>query len=373
MQATVIEYLIETIRRKELKVNLYMKICLVYNLTSGKEQYWINAFEKAGVNYKVVKLDKNDWMEQVLSESFDFVIALPNGQTSNQKQLFDERVYTMNKVLGLPIYPSLNELLVYENKRWLSYWLKAAKIPHPKTDVFYYYDEAKVFLESTNYPIVMKSNIGASGSGVHILKTKRKALNILNKTFNGRGLPRRVGPNFNKQGVCKKIISRLLDFNYLNTKFRHYKSIYDDLQKSQILIQEYIPHLYEWRCARLGESYFFHKKIAVSGKSSGTLKKAYEKPSNALMDFIKKVSENMGFTSVVFDVFENGVNNFCVNEIQTYFGQSTKHLMIIDGKPGRFINRTGYWKFEEGNFNTNNSCDLRLKHAIKLFEDGQLV
>jgi len=205
-----------------------MNVCLVYNLTSGKEDFWINAFQNAGIDYKVVQLDKNDWMEQILSEPFDFVIALPNGTILDQKQLFDERVYVINKVLGMPIYPSLNELLVYENKRWLSYWLKSKGIPHPRTDVFYDYDEARNFLDNTEYPVVAKSNIGAAGSGVHILKTKRKALNILNKTFKGNGFPKRRGPNFKKKGVYKRIFSKITDLEYVKKKFKHYKSIQND-------------------------------------------------------------------------------------------------------------------------------------------------
>ncbi len=349
-----------------------MKICFAHNIDSGKEEHWIKALETQGVDYDVVLLNRSDWLENILARKYDLVIAQPNGTLSQQKQLFDERLYIIKHVLGLPIYPAYEPLYIYENKRLLSYWLKANNIPHPKTYVFYDYNEASTFLNKTEYPVVAKANIGAAGSGVHILKSKKKAFKILDKTFKGNGLPRRAGPNFQKKGIYRRIVSKITDFGFVKEKINYYKSINNDSQLKQILFQEFIPHEYEWRCVRIGESYFFHKKLVVNDKSSGTLEKVFEKPSLELMQFIKNVSSKLNFHSSVFDLFEIRPNQFYVNEIQTYFGQSTEHLMEIDGVPGRYIYKDNNWLFEAGNFNTNNSNDLRLKHAIHLYEKGQL-
>lgn len=348
-----------------------MKICLVYNLASGKEQFWINAFKNAEVDYKVIKLDRNDWMEQVLSESFDFIIALPNGAITDQKQLFDERVYTINKVLGIPIYPKLNELLVYENKRLLSYWLKANNLPHPKTNVFYRYDEAKQFLEKTEYPIVAKSNIGASGSGVHILKTPKKAQKLLDKTFKGRGFPRRSGPNFNKRGVYKRIFSKITDMDFLKKKFSYYKSIKNDLQTKQILFQEFIPHNYEWRTIKIGSTFISHQKVLRGDRASGSGEKRFISPDIKMLEFVKEVAQRLSFESGSFDLFENENGKYLINEIQAYYG--TPHIMKVNGVSGRYIDKESEWIFEKGDFSFNYTCNLRLKHAMHLYKTGQLA
>jgi carbamoylphosphate synthase large subunit len=62
--------------------------------------------------------------------------------------------------------------------------LKANKIPHPQTDVFYFEKEALDWLNSPNvkFPIVAKTNIGASGSGVVIIETKEELQNLLQKS-----------------------------------------------------------------------------------------------------------------------------------------------------------------------------------------------
>ena len=46
--------------------------------------------------------------------------------------------------------------------------------------------------------------------------------------------------------------------------------------------------------------------------------------------------------------------------------------MIIDGKPGRYILKNSKWIFEEGNFNKNNSYNLRLENVINLLQNNEL-
>jgi hypothetical protein len=43
------------------------------------------------------------------------------------------------------------------------------------------------------------------------------------------------------------------------------------------------------------------------------------------------------------------------------------HILEVDGKPGRYIFQDGQWVFEEGMFNSNESYDLRLEVALKLY------
>ena len=345
-----------------------MKICLVYNAYSGIKKMWVNAFQKRGVTYFMVNIADNDWLEQIIAESFDFAITVPNGSLSYQKQLFDERVYIIKYVLGIPIYPSYEELLVYENKRMLSYWLKANNIPHPLTNVFYDYNKAQEYILKVEYPIVAKSNIGAAGSGVKIIHKKEQALKIINKTFRGKGFPRRRGPNMNKRNSYKRIFSKIFDIKLVKENIHHYKSIQNDRNKRSIIFQKFIPHDYEWKNVRIGNSYFSHKKVVKKEKASGTGVKIFVKPPDSLLEFVRWVTDKRGFNSVSVDVFEENKDSYLVNEIQTYFGQPYDYLMAENDRPGRILFNNGEWIFETGNFNTNHSCDIRLDHAVELFE-----
>jgi len=98
--------------------------------------------------------------------------------------------------------------------------------------------------------------------------------------------------------------------------------------------------------------------------ASGKLIKSYDSVPFKLLDFIRNVSEENGLSSVAIDVFEQN-EGYLVNEIQCFFGQSDPYQMLVDGKPGRYIYKEDKWIFEEGMFNTNESYDLRLEHALK--------
>lgn len=53
--------------------------------------------------------------------------------------------------------------------------------------------------------------------------------------------------------------------------------------------------------------------------------------------------------------------------MQCIFGQSDPYQMLVNGIPGRYVMIEGNWIFEEGDFNTNQSYDLRLETALNLY------
>jgi len=79
----------------------------------------------------------------------------------------------------------------------------------------------------------------------------------------------------------------------------------------------------------------------------------------------------LNFSTASIDVFEKD-DGYLVNEVQTYFGQPLPYLMKVNGKIGRYQYIDDQWIFEEGDFNSNHSCDLRLKHALKLLKENKL-
>lgn len=53
----------------------------------------------------------------------------------------------------------------------------------PETHVFYSRKEAENFIHSTQYSLVAKTNIGAAGTGVKVLKTKKAAEKYIKCAF----------------------------------------------------------------------------------------------------------------------------------------------------------------------------------------------
>jgi len=349
-----------------------MRVCLISFEDYAGQQQWQKTLDSKGVKYDYVNISEPDWLNKALSFNYSFFIVRPNGTLSSQKQLFDERIYILNKVLNKPIYPSYEELLIYENKRMFSYWAEVNDIPHPQTFIYYSIDEAIEAINNYEWPKVAKSNIGAAGSGVIILKSKRQAENLIKKVFHGSGFPRRAGPNLEQSGSFIRIAKKIFNLTLLKNKLKKYQQISKDVQNDNILIQEFVSHEFEWRVVRIGNSFFAHKKIISGDKTSGSKLKGYGAPPTDLLDFVKKVTDKRGFYSQAVDVFENSDGGYLVNEMQTYFGQSDPYQMLIDGKPGRYREIDGKWVFEEGDFASNECYDLRLQHAMQLFSENKL-
>ncbi len=335
---------------------------------------WVKACQQVShqVRYKVIDITRSGWLENVLLEDFDMLLARPPGAVSFLKQLYDERICILNQVLGKRIYPTYEEILIYENKRMLSYWLEANQVPHPQTWIFYHKDEAIAFSHQCRLPLVAKTAIGASGSGVQILKTRKAVEEYINLAFSGKGIFRRWGPNLRKGDFGKRSLNRFKNIpgflKYMKNKRR---SSVTDPQKWFVIFQEYIESEYEWRCVRIGDSFFGHKKVAARGEmKSGTSEVSWEAPSTRLLNFVKEVTNRRGFLSQAMDIFEPEPGKFLVNEMQCFWGSKNPHQMIINGNPGRFIFKDSQWQFQEGCFNTNNSFDLRLQHAINILKKG---
>jgi glutathione synthase/RimK-type ligase-like ATP-grasp enzyme len=343
-----------------------IKVVICGNEIKDDHQTWINSCEyyKEKVDFAIIDLTKNTWLEEIKKHQADVYLLKPGGYNSTFKQLYDERVLIMEEELGLKLYPSRKEVFIYENKRFFSFWLKANNIQHPKTDVFYFQNEALKHLNHVSFPIVAKTNIGASGAGVTILKNNSDATQYVKDVFSGKGATKRVGPNLEKGGLFLRAMKLLFNPKKLKTKFLSYSIIAKSSQTEFVILQEFIPHNFEWRVVRIGDSFFAHKKLLSGEKASGSLLKGYENPPLDLLDFVKKITDKHGFYSQAVDVFESD-RGYLVNEMQCIFGQSDSFQMKVDGIIGRYLYINNQWVFEQGDFNSNQSYNLRLEHIIR--------
>jgi len=345
-----------------------IKAVILANERPDEHLLWIRACLKRreSVDYRVVNLTSVSWLEEVEKEPFDILLAKPGGMTSAFKQLYDERIYILSNVKPYKVFPSPEEIFIYENKRFLSYWLKANGIPHPATDVFYSEAEAEEFLSKTGYPIVAKVNIGASGSGVVILHTKAEAVKYLSKVFGGRGAYRRHGPNLRSGNWGRRALYYFSHPKEFGSRLSIYRTVGRDPQKDFVIFQEYIPHDFEWRTVRTGDSFFAHKKLKSGEKASGSLLKRYCNPPLSLLDFVKEITDRHEFYSQAIDIFETD-RGYLVNEMQCIFGQSDPHQMEVDGVPGRYRFIDGQWLFEPGDYNGNECYDARIEWVIEQY------
>lgn len=344
------------------------KLLILTNDIPGDHLKWIAAIEnyKEFFDYKIVNIFSHNWYDLIIRDYFDFILAKPPGLKSLYKQIYDERLQLLPRNFQKILYPTLTEIKIYENKRYLSDWLKINNIPHPETFVFLDQFEAERFLNNCKFPIVAKTNIGASGKGVRIIKNKKQAEKYLKKAFSNKGAPHSYGPNFKVGSIFSKLKKIFNEPETLQFKLEIYKSTYREKQKGYVIFQDFIEHDFEWRVVVIGDSYFAHKKLKIGDKASGSLLKNYDNPPLYLFDFAKDIMERFGFYSQAIDLFQTKDGQLLVNEMQCMFGQSDPYQMLVDGKPGRYRFLNNKWVFEEGDFAKNECFDLRIEHILEI-------
>ena len=107
--------------------------------------FWISACKKyeEKVEYRIVNLIQNSWLDEIQSLPFDVLLSKPGGLVARYKQLYDERVYILGNTLGYKIFPHLWKSF-YTRIKVSFFWLKANRILHPLTNVFYDLNEAQI-------------------------------------------------------------------------------------------------------------------------------------------------------------------------------------------------------------------------------------
>ena len=313
--------------------------------------FYIKACEDLGIEYEVVDIISTNWLENILNSNCDGFLCRPPSKFQERKSMFDEKLYIVDNILQKPIYPSYDELLIYENKRMISYWLELNKFPHPKTDVFYQKKEYLDFVENkARFPLVVKSNIGSASKGVSIIHSKHQAKSLANKYF---GL---INPKLVKGHTSIKT-GKLIRLTSYGSREKHF-----------IIVQEFVKVKWEWRLTKIGDSYFGHQKLLKGYFASGAGLKGWQKPPDELLFLLKDICDRGKFLSMTADVLETEDGRYLVNELIPYVAQKLDHQMLIDGKPGRFIFKDKSFVFEEGEFNQNKSYNLRVKHFVEILE-----
>lgn len=346
------------------------KLAILKNEDPFDHEPWVQACEnrRAELEFRVIDLTLHDWFERISTFKPSLCLLKPAGKTELFRSLYQERVDVIVHDLGLPVFPSFDELRIYENKKFFAYWAKSVSLPHPQTWVFYNQKEALEFTRQACLPIVGKKNIGASGKGVIIIRSREDFEGYVRKAF-ADGIASRTGPRLEKGRLLARLLNKLSHPRELANRLNTYKAIAEDRQKGYLILQEFIPHDFEWRAVRIGASYFAHKKLKDGDKASGTLLKDYGNPPLDLLDFVHKITEESGFHSVAVDLFEHE-SGYLVNEIQCIFGQSDQFQMRVDGKAGRYLRRNGRWEFETGDFAANACYDLRLDWVLTQLKNG---
>ena len=293
-----------------------------------EHQYYQNACFDLQINYKVIDIRQSDWINKVEKSGCSVFLIWPTIYKPIQKQFWDERLQILTKDLNKRIFPAFDILWLYESKRKTRDWLLVNDLPHPKTDVFFTKLDALEFMKSTKFPVVCKTDQGASSSGVFIIENSKKAMKIISKAFNKGILLKNRGAN--------------------------------DRHRGYIIFQEYIKSAEEWRIIRVGESYFCRVKGKKGEFHSGSGDIVWGTPPKELLNMTKKISNMFEVPNINIDFFKNESGEYLINEIHALWGGKVVHDPVLEG---RYVwnERKELWEFENGDFFQNRTANLRLQ------------
>lgn len=297
-------------------------------------QHFIKACIEQQISFDVINLHSTNWFEEIRSGSYDGLLVWPNGTSEYLKMAYDSRIKIINDILKIPTFPDYKAIWLYENKIRGYDWLHANGFPTPKTYIYFDEEEAMQHPESHSLPVVMKTNLGASGKGVYIVETLSKFRRLVRRSF--------------AHGLTSKGSSPYAE------------------SRGYVFIQDFLQDIVEWRMVRIGDSFFGHQKLISPNtkKHSGSLLKGWERPPVNLLNLLLAITEKGNFRSMNADIFASLDGKYYVNELHTVFGQSTKELMRVDGKAGRFLFKNGEWVFEEGDFVSGHSASARINYFL---------
>lgn len=291
----------------------------------------VAACRDLNVRFRTLDIMASDWVQRVEGSGCDAFMATPPTLLGEWRRLCDERLFALTRDLGKRLYPTFEELFLWESKRRMRDWLMVHKIPHPATWVFSDRREAIEFCRRATYPLVCKTDSGASASGIFILRGRPDAERMVNLAFSRGILARRADHREREWG--------------------------------SILLQEHIPHEFEWRIVRIGDHFFCRKKARVGDFASGSGDIGWARPLSGMLDFAMQVTDVGGFRSMAVDILENTAEPdgapYLVTELQAVFGFQEVNVNADTGR-WRYEPGTRLWSFEPGCFHQNACSNLRV-------------
>ena len=312
-------------------------------LTNGIEtdtDFIIKPFELLGVKCLIYDISDASLYKNLAKCSCDGMFIHPVYSNNLTRTLYHEAVQILSTETRLKIYPTIRELNIHDSKRSLANFLAINNIPHPTTNIFYDYTPARDFILRSEFPLIFKTHIGASSSGVEILRDKQQALRLAGQLFN-------------------KYYLRKLEIDKRSTEWGY------------MILQKYIENAKEFRIIKVGDSWFGYQKWKNEDQDfmSGSGVQKWINPSEMLLDFCYDIAVRYSFNSMCFDIFENKKGEYLVNELQTWFGSYDPTEMCVDNIPGRYRKIEGKWTFEPGYYNIYGSNLLRLIHFISILQE----
>lgn len=146
---------------------------------------WLIYCDQNKIDYKIVNCYASDIVHQL--DDCDGLLWNWN-QNDYKAMLFARQLTISLEKKGIKVFPDTNTCWHFDDKVGQKYLFEAIHAPFVQSYNFYSKQEAFHWINKTTFPKVFKLRGGAGSSNVKLVKTRKKARRLVNKSF-GRGFP----------------------------------------------------------------------------------------------------------------------------------------------------------------------------------------
>ncbi|HEM48838.1 MAG TPA: hypothetical protein ENO27_01375 [Caldithrix sp.] len=144
---------------------------------------WINCCKEKHIPYKIVNCYSTNIVKQI--KDCD-ALMWHFHHASSKDVLFAKQLLFAVQATGKKVFPDFNTAWHFDDKVGQKYLLEAIKGPLVPSYAFCTKGEAIRWAKSTVFPKVFKLRRGAGSANVRLVKTRKQAIKLINKSF-GKG------------------------------------------------------------------------------------------------------------------------------------------------------------------------------------------
>lgn len=282
-----------------------------------------------GLEYRLIDMHRSDWMKRL--EGISCLVWRPlNAQWAVREALDKIKIAADS---GLPVFPPLYDMMIYENKNMQYCMLKNAGLNAAETFVSYDYKETVAFIKNrARWPVVSKVKVGSASKGVTLLKDRRSALRFAGRAF--------------RNGV------------------RY--SWHADRQKGYVYFQDFIPNQgYDLRVYTAGDRLFGYYRFPGKNdfRASGAGKWAFDALPRDALETALRVRDGLGLADCAVDYVRDREGRLHIIEVSLFTLIDSPAQCRIDDVPGWYEkDGKGGFSFKEGQVWPH---DLMLKRFLE--------
>jgi glutathione synthase/RimK-type ligase-like ATP-grasp enzyme len=274
--------------------------------------------ENNGFPHDLYDIHSPDWIER--ARPFDIVIGLVSNEINHLEEI-RVKYHFLETYLGKICYPRAARALLYEDKCLEAYISKAYDLPFAKTYISHSEEDALALLGNMSYPLVSKVNQSSGSMGVELVKTARKARQIVKKAFSRNGRSVHV-PWFR--------------------------------QKNYVYFQDYIPNDgYDIRVILVGTRAFGYFRKVLKGDFRASGMSTVEKrslPAEAIRVALE-VQRHLRSPELVVDMVRGLDGRYVIIEYSIICLVRNSEQLLVDDVPGVYIiEDDGGLRFEAGRY-----------------------